>query len=113
MMTDDWETPKDEWEFITKSIPTTTVLYDPFVCNGRSKIYLEDLGYKVEVGPTCPKETRTETSCDCIDKFYKDISTFDMILTNPPFSMLEKVIPKLLSYNKPMCLLMPEAILGS
>lgn len=106
MSSDHWETPAFVWHEILSDIDRKNVLWDPFYCSGRSQIYLEDLGFKV-IAPKkrCPQSEKKETDCPCLI----EIPECDMIVTNPPFSKLESVIPRILEIGKPSIVLMPVA----
>lgn len=108
-MGDDWETPIEAWRELCHYLPKHAVLYDPFWCNGRSRIYLEDLGYKVAMHRDIVNCDRTtHGTCDCmnieVEPFY------DVLVTNPPFSQLEHIIPWLANKRCPVVVLLPEAV---
>ena len=89
---DDYTTPKEAFEFIFKHIPRDKIVYDPFFCEGDSGKFMKELGIN------CIHEDS--------DFFTNDIS-FDIIVTNPPYSIKKKVIDKCLSLKKPFALLLP------
>ena len=92
---DEYTTPKYIWELVSKYIDKSTVLYDPFYCEGSTKKYLEELGYKNVIHND--------------EDFYENYSKYeyDIILTNPPFSSKQKVFKQLKEINKPFCVLVP------
>ena len=95
---DEYTTPKYIWELVSKYIDKSTVLYDPFYCEGSTKKYLEELGYKNVI----------HNDEDFYDNYgkYTDISNL-LILTNPPFSSKQKVFKQLKEIDKPFCVLVP------
>lgn len=102
---DDWETPLWAWRAITRGIPKYCTLWDPFYCEGRSRIYLQDLGFTVaKTLQTC--DMTTNGTCDCMNQADPQ---FDVLVTNPPFSQLESVVPWVIAKEKPSIVLMPEA----
>jgi len=98
---DDYETPKTLWKDLTPSLHRSLTLYDPFYCNGRSKVYLEDLGYKV-----LSEKTDFLDLCES-----GTLPDFDVLVTNPPFSKLEIVLPKIVALKKKAIILLPSAVL--
>jgi len=98
---DDYETPLALWKELTPSLHRSLTIYDPFYCNGRSKIYLEDLGYKV----ISNKEDFND-ACES-----GAVPEFDVLVTNPPFSKLEELLPKIVALRKKAIILLPTAVL--
>lgn len=94
--TDHWSTPAVVWRDLVNIIPGDQVLWDPCYNEGRSKIYLEDLGFKVHSKP--------------VDLFKEKPAEWDVIVTNPPFSNMEAILEELFNLNKPMVLLLPSKI---
>lgn len=74
--------------------------WDPFYYDGRSKVYLEDFGIATisEPGP--------------VEDHERVPAGVSHIITNPPFSCLESVLPKVFSFGVPMLLLLPRAVLS-
>jgi len=92
---DNYETPSYVWDLILKYIPRTLVIYEPFFLNGNSGAYITSKGYK------------------CIHKntdFFKNdvtLSSYDIIVSNPPFSKRKEIFEKLKELNKPFALIVP------
>lgn len=107
-MTDDWETPIEAWKVALKKVPRSATLWDPFVCEGRSQIYLQDLGFRVTPAAKCVDKTSNGT-CECMNLQTENLS-FDILVTNPPFSQLESVVPWLLQFSKPLIFLVPVKV---
>lgn len=93
---DHWSTPASVWRDILNWVPFGTIIWDPCWNEGRSKIYLEDLGYTHVVAE---RRNLFRWSPPC-----------DVIVTNPPFSTMELVLAYLFAMNKPMVLLLPSKI---
>ena len=93
---DDYETPKYVWEMICneKFISKKKKLYDPFYCRGNTASVMEELGY------------------DCIhedEDFFGNHQRhdYDIILSNPPFSIKKKVFDELKKIDKPFIMIVP------
>lgn len=89
---DDYLTPKYAWENILEFIPKNKIIWEPFYCEGTSGKILGELGLKV-----IHKD---------IDFFIHDLG--DIIITNPPFSIKEKVLTRLKELGKPFILILPS-----
>lgn len=93
----DYATPHSAWDDILKYVSKKDVIYEPFYLDGGSGRYIcDEKGYKV-----------IHTDCD----FYTWYKTFeyDLILSNPPFADIKKILPYLFDVDKPFCLLMPSS----
>tara|TARA_R100001594_G_scaffold134000_1_gene174920 strand:+ start:24 stop:518 length:495 start_codon:yes stop_codon:yes gene_type:complete len=92
---DDWETPIEYWKLLVPYIKKDKIIYDPFYMNGKAKEKWEELGYK------------------CIHKeedFFKadpPIEKNIIICSNPPYSKRNKVLQRLIEWEKPFIMLMP------
>jgi len=95
-VTDDWETPQYVWEALSAMLPLDDLLWDPFYCDGRSAVYWEDLGFEIYH--------------EFEDIFEVDTARGQIVVTNPPFSKLESVLPKLQEFNLPTVLLLPKDV---
>ena len=96
---DHWETPREEWSFLLQHLPAGCSVWDPFVCEGRARVYLQDMGF------TFAEDGEEE------DFFNSDIPTgCTTIVTNPPWTLLEQIMPRLLSYDATLYLLVPAAV---
>lgn len=91
---DNYSTSKDAYELLKAYIPRDITIYDPFYCDGKCKTYME------QVFPTC---TIINEDKDAFTWFPE----CDMIITNPPFSMKDKVLKWLIEKNKPFCCILP------
>jgi len=90
-------------------IPKNKILWDPFYCEGRSRIYLQDLGFSMapnvkHVDMNLTYTTESENSAP-------NSIAFDVLVTNPPFSQLESVVPWIVKMRKPAIFLIPEKVM--
>lgn len=88
---DDYMTPKSAWEDIKHIIPKDKVIWEAFYGDGTSGRYLQELGF---------------------DVIHRDIDFFDndlgdIVVSNPPFSNVPKILKRLIDLDKPFILIMP------
>jgi hypothetical protein len=88
---DNYMTPKYAWENIKHLIPKDKIIWEPFYGDGKSGIYLTELGFNVIHEP--------------IDFFENDLG--EIILSNPPYSKIKEIIKRLMVLDKPFILLLP------
>jgi hypothetical protein len=89
---DDYMTPKSAWEHIKHLIPNKEI-WEAFYGNGESGKYLKELGFNV---------------------IHEDIDFFEnnkgeIIVSNPPFTLVPKILKRLVSLQKPFILIMPSS----
>jgi hypothetical protein len=89
----EYMTPKEVWVSIAHLIPKDKVIFEGFYGDGNSGKFLKELGFKVE-------------SHD-VDFFDDQKFNYDIIISNPPYSIKAKVFKKLYEINKPFMLLVP------
>ena len=94
---DDYTTPYEAWEDIKEYIPSGKVIWEAFYCNGTSGEHLRKLGF--------------ETIHEDID-FFKE-NRGDIIVSNPPYSIILQVLKRLEELDKPFILLMPVGKLST
>ena len=83
---------------IIKYLPKDKVIWCPFDEEWSAfYIRLKELGYK----------TIRSSLKDEQDFFKYEPSSWDIIISNPPFSIKDKVIDRLYSFNKPFAVLLP------
>lgn len=93
---DNYETPDSAYELLKGvGIIKGNVVYDPFFCAGRAKSKMERI-----LG--CVAINHNE---DFWDK-KKRPKKYDIIITNPPFSVMKKVIHEIIRLGKPYAILM-------
>lgn len=97
---DNYSTPRSAWEALVPLLDKTKVYYDPFFNDGLSGYILSELGLDV-----IHEDTDFFESVDQID--------FDIIVSNPPFSIKRQVLKKLLEIDKPFVMIMPISVLST
>jgi hypothetical protein len=90
---DDYFTPKHVWEDIKQFIPKNKIIWEPFYGDGKSGEYLQQMGFDVVHEP--------------IDFFQNNKG--EVIVTNPPFSTLKRILERLKEIDKPFILLLPTS----
>ena len=103
---DEYYTPKYAVKIIADRIlPSTEVIWCPFDKEDSNYVVvLRNMGFKV-----------VATHIDNGENFltYKPVFPFDMIVSNPPFSLKTEIRQKCLEYDKPFALLLPFTMLNS
>ncbi len=89
---DDYMTPKSAWEAIKDYIPKDKKIWEAFYGNGMSAQYLKELGFDV--------------ICDDVDFFESNYG--EVIVSNIPFSLTNKILTRLVELDKPFILIMPS-----
>ena len=92
---DAYMTPMSVFQSIKHLIPKDKIIFEGFYGNGNSGKYLKELGFKVE-------------SHD-VDFFDDQSFEYDIIISNPPYSIKAKVFKKLYEIDKPFTMLIPVA----
>ena len=85
-------TPRTAWQEIGAYLPKNKLIWECFYGDGTPAQYLRELG------------------CNVISEdveFFENKIEFDLIVTNPPFSLKKKEFERLRELNKPFLLLMP------
>jgi hypothetical protein len=90
---DDYMTPKYAWENIRHIIPKDKIIWEAFYGDGKSGKYLEELGFNVIHKP--------------VDFFETDLG--DVIVSNPPFSLSNKILTRLKELDKPFIIILPSS----
>ena len=90
---DDYMTPKYAWENIKQFIPQDKIIWEPFYGDGNSGKYLQELGFQV--------------IHESEDFFVTNKG--DIIVSNPPFSLVKEVLTRLKELDKPFILIMPSS----
>ena len=94
---DDYMTPKSAWEAIKDYIPKDKVIWESFYGNGQSGKFLTELGFTV--------------IHEDIDFFENDRG--EIVVSNPPFTMKDKVLRRLIALDKPFILIMPSSTINT
>jgi hypothetical protein len=93
---DQYNTTPEIWEMITHLIPKDKILFEAFLkdnWSSKSAIILRDMGFNVVGNPT-------------ID-FFGELPEYDIIVSNPPYSMKKKIFQRLAVLDKPFILILP------
>jgi len=90
---DEYYTPSGAWEQIAKYIPRGSIVWEPFKGDGTSAAALRQLGFDV----VCDDEN-----------FFDSALKGGIVVTNPPFSQVKKILPRLKELGVPFILLMPS-----
>jgi vacuolar-type H+-ATPase subunit F/Vma7 len=85
--------PKYAWENIKQFIPKDKVIWEAFFGDGKSGVYLEELGFNV--------------IHKCVDFFENDLG--EIIITNPPFSKIKEILERLAILDKPFIIILPSS----
>jgi len=96
MTYDDYMTPKYAWENIIDYIPHDKVIWEAFYGDGTSGTILKDLGFNTIHEPI---------------NFFDDstIPEYDIIVSNPAFSIIKQVMQRLYELDKPFILILPSS----
>jgi len=102
---DGYNTPHHCFEDIIDFIPNREklVVYEPFILNNNystSKASLLSLSFKKVIG---------ETTYDFFEMYNK--LDYDIIISNPPFSIKQKIFKIIKEINKPFILIVPVSII--
>jgi hypothetical protein len=94
---DNYNTPKAAVDAIIHLVPKNSIVYEPFTNDtSKSHIYLHDHGFK---------------TVSHIGDFYSDPPAFDIIVTNPPFSDIQRCLSRLFELGKPFILIAPLSLI--
>lgn len=90
---DDYMTPLYAWDNIKNFIPKNKIIWEAFYGDGQSGSHLQSLGFNV---------------------IHEEIDFFennkgDIVVSNPPFSKVPKILKRLKELEKPFILIMPSS----
>lgn len=94
---DDYMTPKSAWFNIKDYIPKNKVIWESFYGDGKSGIYLEELGFNV-----IHKE---------VDFFKENLG--DIIISNPPYTIKKEIFTRLKDLGKPFIMICPSSMINT
>jgi hypothetical protein len=89
---DDYMTPKSAWESILHLIPKDKVIWEPFYGDGQSGEILRELGLNVIHQ----------------DEDFFENNRGDIVVSNPPFTLNQPILERLVALDKPFILIMPS-----
>ena len=90
---DTYMTPKSAWENIKQYIPNDKTIWEPFYGDGKSGVYLSELGFNVIHN----------------DNDFFENNEGDIIVSNPPFSDYKRILQRLIELDKPFILILPSS----
>jgi len=99
---DDYNTPLYVWKMLLDylNLDKNTKIYEPFYSNGVAKNYLAKLGYNNVIHENM-------NFFDNYDKY-----DYEIIISNPPYSIKKNILQTLYNINKPFVLIVPTAIIS-
>jgi len=93
---DQYNTTPEMWEMINHLIPKDKILFEAFLkdnWSSKSAITLRKLGHSVVGDPTMD--------------FFNEPPEYDIIVSNPPYSIKKKIFERLAVLDKPFILIVP------
>lgn len=99
---DDYNTPFYVWKMLLDylNLDKNTKIYEPFYSNGVAKNYLAKLGYNNVIHENM-------NFFDNYDKY-----DYEIIISNPPYSIKQNILKTLYNIDKPFVLIVPTAIIS-
>mgnify|MGYP003873219247 CR=1 FL=1 len=92
----EYNTTLEMWEMINHLLPTDKILFEAFLkdnWSSKSAIHLREMGFNVVGDPT-------------ID-FFDEPPKYDIIVSNPPYSIKKRIFQRLAVLDKPFILILP------
>jgi hypothetical protein len=90
---DSYMTPPSAWKDIQHLIPSDKIIWEAFWGDGKSGLYLEELGFNV---------IHDE------DDFFES-NKGDIVVSNPPFTKVKEILQRLVEIDKPFILILPSS----
>lgn len=94
---DNYYCKKEVWEMIRDYIPKDKIVWEAFYGDGKSGDHLTELGFNVI------HEDRD---------FFDEPPEYDLVVSNPPFSIRRKIFERLKELDKPFIILMFPIVLS-
>ena len=94
---DRYGTSKYIYAMLRDFVDYKKIIYNPFYLDGKAKTYLNELGYNNVI----------HNNEDFFENYNK--YDYDLIITNPPYSIKKKIFKKLYEINKPFIVIVPIA----
>lgn len=88
---DELFTPEGVFDILSPYIPKDKIVFECAVGTGKLKNKIEKYGYQVV----------------CSDDFFNTFPEYDVIITNPPFSIKDKFLEEAYKRGKPFAFLLP------
>jgi len=88
---DELYTPDEAFDLLKQYIPKDKVIFECAIGSGKLKSKMEAEGYEVV----------------CSDSFFTEFPDYDILITNPPFSLKDKFLEEAYKRGKPFAILLP------
>jgi len=88
---DELYTPEVAFDLLKQYIPKDKIIFECAIGSGKLKGQIENNGYKVISS----------------NNFFNEFPEYDILITNPPYSIKDKFLEEAYKRNKPFALLMP------
>lgn len=96
---DHYYTPKYAWENIKHLIPKGKSIWEPFYGEScKSHQFLTELGFNVIYEE---------------QDFFECLPKGELVVSNPPYSIKQKILPRMFDNGQPFILLLPQGILNT
>ena len=92
---DRYGTSKYIYGMLTDFVDKNKVIYNPFYLDGKAKTYLNELGYNHVI----------HNDEDFFENYNK--YEYDIIISNPPYTIKKRIFTKLYEINKPFIMIVP------
>ncbi len=97
---DEYYTRKKTFEDIKQFIQDDKIIYEPFLGSGQSVTYLKELGYEVRY-----------KNVDFFSESILQPEEYDVIVTNPPFTLKKETLSRLKQIDKPFIVILPITVI--
>ena len=88
---DNYTTDKEGWSIIKEYIPKDKTIWCPFYCDGKQKVYLNELGFNDVIHND--------------EDFFKNDYENTIIIDNPPFGKFKSICIRLRELDKPFIII--------
>ena len=109
---DEYYTPISVWENIIEFLPKDKIICDPFNSVGNPTSMLNHANLKslgLKMSPLVKYDHTTGEG----DFFKDDGKEWDVLVSNAPFSIKQKIIKKLVDMDKPFCIIVPTITMSN
>ena len=89
---DELYTPKEAFDLLNSYLPKGKLIFECAVGSGKLRDYIIQDG---------------KNSVVCSDNFFNDFPNYDILVTNPPFSLKDRFLEEAYKRNKPFAMLLP------
>jgi len=109
---DEYYTPKSAWEDIIPYLPKDKTYYEPFN-NASNPQSLKSKEFLIELGLTMLDKDPYDPETDDNNFFSDTGEGWDICITNPPFSIKQKVVKRLKDIDRAFILILPTATINT